>query len=178
MSHRTHHGRLAPLHTESVFREPAIWSLFALGVLCLILALTGCQGGGPLGNGLGEVVASIRVTDPATGKACQVDVANGKDQTNLSLTDLSVCGGHLGSLHADRSDGAATAIAANAQVTTALGGQLIGLLGGAISLLAPGTGTGGVHKPPPPPPPPEEPPASVAPPRPLTSVPMLESPEP
>ena len=100
--------------------------------LLLVLALAGCAGNGPLGTGLGTLVATIKVTD-ASGKTCQVDVANGKDQTNLSLTDLSVCGGHLGSLHADRSDGAQAAINANAAVANHAIDVGAGLAGAALT---------------------------------------------
>jgi predicted small lipoprotein YifL len=139
----------------------------ALAVLLALLALAGCAGGGPLGTGLGEVVANIAVDDGKGGK-CTVAVTNGKDQTNLTLKGLHVCGGSLDELHADRSDGAAAAIAANAQVTTSLGGQLIGLLGSAVSMLAPVPvphGPAPASKPVPPivvvPPPPEPPPAML-----------------
>lgn len=131
-------------------------------LLPLVMAVAGCSGGGPLGNGLGEVVATIKVTD-ASGKTCQVDVANGKDQTNLSLTDLSVCGGHLGSLHADRSDGAQAAIAANAAVANHAIDVGAGLVGAAL------TATGvphGVPKPVPTVPPVVVPPVVVPPPPP------------
>jgi hypothetical protein len=145
--------------------EDMAYAALVTAVIVSVYALAGCAGGGPLGNGLGEVVATIKVTD-ASGKACQVDLANGKDQTNLSLTDLTVCGGHLGSLHADRSDGAQAAINANAQVMASLGGQLIGLLGSAVSMMAPVPvphGPAPAPKPVPPivvvPPPPEPPPA-------------------
>jgi hypothetical protein len=113
--------------------DPAVLALLAVAALCVAVALAGCAGGGPLGTGLGQVVATIKVTD-ASGKTCQVDVANGKDQTNLSLTDLSVCGGHLGSLHADRSDGAQAAIGANAAVANHAIDVGAGLAGAALTV--------------------------------------------
>jgi hypothetical protein len=97
--------------------DPAVLALLAVAALCVAVALAGCAGGGPLGTGLGQVVAT-----------------NGKDQTNLSLTDLSVCGGHLGSLHADRSDGAQAAIGANAAVANHAIDVGAGLAGAALTV--------------------------------------------
>jgi hypothetical protein len=173
VSHRTHHGHLGEQHTESVFRDPAITALLALGALCLFLALAGCAGNGPLGNGLGTVVGNIAVTD-AKGTTCTVNISNAKDQTNLTLKELHVCGASIGELHADRSDGAAAAIAANADVTKSLGGQLIGLLGSVIGTLSPvPTGARPPAKPPAP-----VPPVVVVPPPPPPPPAMLESHEP
>jgi hypothetical protein len=172
MSHRTHHGHLVELHTEHVVAEYGTVCLCALALL-LVLALAGCAGNGPLGSGLGTVVGDIAVTDP-NGNKCNVTIKNGKDQTNLQLEDLDVCGAHLGKLHADRSDGAQAAIAANAQVMTSLGGQLIGLLGGVISMLAP---VPVPHGPAPAPAPRPVPPVIVIPPPPPPPPAMLESTE-
>lgn len=93
------------------------------GLACLALlaalaaaSLAGCAGGGPLGNGLGEVVGEITVDDGKGGK-CVVRLVNGKDQTGLELKGLKICGAELAELHADKSDGAAAAIAANEAVS-------------------------------------------------------------
>jgi hypothetical protein len=150
------------------------------------LALAGCAGNGPLGNGLGTVVGDVTVTD-TKGQTCHVTLRNGKDQTNLELIDLHVCGASIGSLHADRSDGAQAAIAANAQVVTSIAGQLVGLLGSALTML----GVPAVRPPPPvvkPPPvvvptvpPPPPPPAAMRRPMALPHGPvvaMLEASEP
>jgi hypothetical protein len=40
VSHRTHHGRLTGLHTESVFADSAVWAIIALAAFCL--GLGGC----------------------------------------------------------------------------------------------------------------------------------------
>jgi hypothetical protein len=70
----------------------------------LLLLLAACNGAGPVGNRLGT--ASVKVHVDANG-SCDVELINGKDQTNLSVEDLQLCNGHLGKLHADKSDGAA-----------------------------------------------------------------------
>jgi hypothetical protein len=147
------------------------------------LALAGCAGNGPLGNGLGQVVGHLTVTD-GKGNTCGIDLVNGKDQTNLQVEDVDICGAHVGRLHADRSDGAQAAIAANAQVVTSIAGQLAGLLGSALTML----GVPAVRPPPPvvkPPPvvvpPPPPPPAAMRRPMALPHGPvvaMLEASEP
>jgi hypothetical protein len=74
VSHRTHHGRLGAQHTESVFRDPALAGLFALGLLCLVAALLG-----------GCATTSVQCTNLEQG-ACTVTSSRLLTDSGVNLT--------------------------------------------------------------------------------------------